>query len=267
MTIYLMRHQDSEKGTGRYRAYDAPLATHGKAAASALVPLLSHLHMIDRVLCGTLSRQVENAEIYRNGLGVPLPLELDSSLNAVPRAPFFEIPGSETAEKDYGLEKYKAGVDGLYHGLDAQGRAIEFNPVALGIYPFDKFVCRANLNKRLRDMIFPYDKTLEQVERDIRGLHADLISKVQRNEKQLTILAVGSGSSNELMAEYAQYGTIGEHIIDYLSPIKKPIFTQKPNEMIVLTYNAPDLEMHRTRLRLAEKNIDVERYAATLPNL
>ncbi|MCA9485765.1 MAG: hypothetical protein KC506_02890, partial [Nanoarchaeota archaeon] len=129
-----------------------------------------------------------------------------------------------------------------------------FNPATLGIYPFDKFTCRVHLNKRLRDLIFPKDKTLEKVTQDVTSFHKDLI----KNRGQ--VLAIGSGSSNELLAEYAQYGTIGEHILNYVSPTKQRIFSQQPNEIITLGYTSRDLEESRERLRLLEKNVPIQNY-------
>jgi len=263
LKVYLVRHQESIKEQDGSREYDAPLDVAGRESARNLSSLLVHLGDVDSIASGTLSRQIDTARIFKETLGESTSISMpDRRLNAIPRASFLESPGADTAERDYHLEQYKAGSDGLCHGVDSQGMPISFNPENLGIYPFDKFVCRAHLNRRLRDMIFPNDRTLERVEEDIGSLSGELLAEAQTTKKPISRLVVGSGSTNALLAEYARYGTIGEHLLDYQASRKSPIFTQKPDQLMVLGYTTSDLAQGRDRLKLIENNIDIDGYVA-----
>lgn len=207
LKVYLLRHPESVKGVDGSREYDAPLTEAGKTQAKEIAKYISYLGQIDQVISGNLQRHTETANIL-----VPeRTVALDSRLNAVKRARFLESPAAEIAERDYHLHKFQPNQDEIYQGFDAQGNPIAFNPDSLGIFPFDKFVCRAHLNRKLRDMIFPEDRTLEDVIRDVVSFHEDMIQYAREGKRQ--IVAIGSGSSNEHFSEFAQYGTVGEHIL------------------------------------------------------
>ena len=260
LTIYLLRHQESVKSLDGSRDYDTPLAIAGRESAYKIAKVLPHLGRIDEILSGSLQRHIETAQIFQKSIRNPILIDVpDRRLNAIPRSHFL-AEDAPTAEKDYRLNEYAPGADGLYHGLDREGKEISFNPINLGIYPFDKFTCRVHLNKRLRDIIFPQDTTREMVESDILDLNRKLIKQAKRMNMPLNLLIVGSGSINALLAEYESYETIGEKIIDYHANQKSPIFTQKSDELMVLAYTQEDMNTGRNRLRLIQDNMKIRDY-------
>jgi hypothetical protein len=186
-------------------------------------------------------------------------LDQDERLNAVLRAEFLQQNEREV-EEEYRPSRYEASADGLYRGTDYEGNQIMFNPSTLGIFPFDRFVCRTHLDRRLRDLIFPQDRTLERIREDVISLHGSFVEIARESNGEKRIVAVGSGSVNEFISEYAQYGTVGENVIDYLARKKRSLFSQKPDEIIVLGYSREDRDQEIGRLRLLEKNVGARDY-------
>ncbi|MCA9485905.1 MAG: hypothetical protein KC506_03615, partial [Nanoarchaeota archaeon] len=128
LKVYLLRHQESVKGEDNSREYDADLAEAGKNGSIEVARHISKLGKIDSVLAGSLKRHKKTGEIL-----IPeRKIYQDKRLNAIPRTKFLETQNPRDIEETYDLARFSPSSDGLYHGLDAEGQPIDFNPATLG---------------------------------------------------------------------------------------------------------------------------------------
>lgn len=269
LEAFFTRHQESQQNADEDRDWNTSLTDEGKQSAERNAKLLdgTTLGKVDIVYAGTLDRHDQSLDLMLRRSKYGGEIIHDPRFNAVQKgSPLFEDPTEVTVHR-FGLDKFAPGSDGLYHAEDEFG-ALSFDPVAIGVFPFNPLYCMAYWDRRLRSLVFPGEESLrpiEEIEKDVVGVQKELIQKASSSSrKPLRVLAVSSCSPNGFGLEYAAYGTVGENIIGNYPEDGNSIFPQEHDQLMVLGYTERDLAEGRKRLRVIEGNVNINKYLDTL---
>jgi hypothetical protein len=261
LTLYFLRHQQSVQNKQGFGDKDTELTEQGRESASNLSQIARAVNP-DIIMAGTLKRHEQT--LQRIATGYKGDVVFDERLNAVFSGPLLSQPPEET-QRQYNLDRFKPGKDGLCHVQLPDGREKSFDPRALGIYPFNPLYCGAYFDRDLRVVVFPDNTTLtsfDEIEKQVRSFQADLIEK--DSTKPLKIVVVSSCSASGFNLEYAAFRTIGENIFAKFGREQGPVFPQDHDEVMVLGYNKKDLVDNKKDLHAVEGNIKIVKYLSEL---
>jgi hypothetical protein len=218
---YFVRHQQSEQNKQGFGFPDTSLSPEGQAGARQQAARWLALEP-DLIIAGSLKRHQETLDILLRTAGKDLPFKEDYRLNAFFDSPLLTLPAKET-EEAYGLRRFKEGIP-TSHGI--------LNAKDAKVFPFDPLYCQAYLDKELRGIVFPGDRTLipfSEIETRVKGFQEDLkVSGARR------VLLISSCSATAYNLEYAAFGTIGERIRECYGSENKPLFPQQHDEMAII---------------------------------
>ncbi len=260
LTLYFIRHQESVQNRQGFGERDTELTEEElKKEISQLVKSIENL---DCILTGTLKRHTQTLERIKEEVGYNGIIIPDDRLNAVLSGQMFEQPPIET-EQTYQLDRFQPGSDGLCYVELPDGREISFDPVKMGIYPFNSLYSGAYFDRDLRQAVFPGDQTLasfDEIGRRVCDFQESVIEKADKASKPLNIVVVSSCSSSGFNLEYSAFGTIGCNMSQNFGSEQRRIFPQDHDEVMVLGYTKKDLYYGRESLRPIEGNVKIKNY-------
>lgn len=252
LTVYLLRHQESEQNLKGHGDTDSDLTERGQEEISTLVQLVNAIGVdnIDSLIAGDLKRHTQTDLLLREQTAYKGQTEIDPRLNAVVSGKLCEQP-AEITEQEYDLARF---ANTRFKGMTAEQAKV---------FPFDPLYSMAYLDKEIRAMVFPNEEsltTLKEIEHRIKTFQQELITSVINSSKPKTIVCVSSCSPNGFNLELAAYQTIGENMYKTSGSENRPIFPQQHDELIILGYSARDMTQGRSTLKHVDGPVKIQNY-------